>query len=123
MRKDIDFNFTMHPLSNDLSVKKDRRAVEQSMKSLVLTNFYERGFNVEIGANVKASLFENITSLTQQTIKDNITQVLTNFEPDVELVDVKVSKNGDNSIVAEIFYNIFNDPEIRNVVIPLQRLR
>lgn len=123
MRKDIDLNFTPHPLTGDLSMKKDRSAVDQSMRNLVMTNFYERGFNVELGGNVSDSLFDNFTFLTQQTIKNNIVRVLQNFEPGVEVVDVIAEMKTSNVLNVEIYYNYFNDPEVRSVTIPLERLR
>lgn len=123
MRKDIDINFIPHPLTGDLSVKTGKSAVEQSMKNLVLTNFYERGFNVEAGSNLTDNLFEEFTPLTAQTMKDNIIQVLRNFEPNIEIVNVIVEQEESNTINVEIYYNIFNDPQVRSVVIPLRRLR
>lgn len=123
MRKDIDLNFTPHPLTGDLSIKKDRSAVDQSMRNLVMTSFYERGFNVELGGNVYESLFDNFTFLTQQTIKNNILRVLKNFEPGVELVDVIADMKESNQLDVEIYYNYYNDPDVRRVTIPLERLR
>lgn len=49
MRIDIDPNFSPHPMSKDLVTKSGDSAVESSIKNLVLTNYYERGFNVEVG--------------------------------------------------------------------------
>lgn len=123
MRKDIDLSFTPHPLTGDLAMKSGRSAVDQSVKNLVLTEFYERGFNVEVGSNVTDSLFDNFTMLTQQTIKNNITKVLSNFEPGVEVVDVVADMTDTNTLTVEIYYNYLNDPDVRTVVIPIQRLR
>lgn len=123
MRKDIDLNFTPHPLTGDIAMKSGRSAVDQSVKNLVLTEFYERGFNVEVGSNVTDALFENFSLLTQQTIKNNITKVLTNFEPGVEVVDVVADMTDTNTLTVEIYYNYLNDPTVRTVVIPIERLR
>lgn len=123
MRKDIDLNFIPHPLTGDLTFKTGKSAVEQSMKNLILTNYYERGFNVEAGSNLTDNLFDNFTPLIAQTMKDNIIQVLKNFEPNVEVVDVIVEQEESNTVSVEIYYNIFNDPQVRSVVIPIRRLR
>lgn len=122
-RRDINFNFVPHPLTGDLTFKTGKSAVEQSMKNLILTNYYERGFNVEVGSNLIDNLFDNFTPLIAQTMKDNVIQVLKNFEPNVEIVEVVVEQEESNTVNVEIYYNIFNDPEIRSVVIPITRLR
>lgn len=122
-RFDIDLSFKVHPLTKDLSVKKGSSALKQSIRNLVLTNYYERGFNIEVAGNVTASLFENITNLTLQQIRDNITNCLNNFEPDCEVIDVEIIDNDDNSISVTIYYNEFNNPETQDLVIELNRLR
>jgi phage baseplate assembly protein W len=121
-RIDIDLNFTAHPLTGDLATKTDRSAVDQSVRNLILTEFYERGFNIEVGSNVTDALFENFTALTQQTLKNNIIRVLRNFEPGVEIVDVIAEMDRPNELKVEIYYNYLNNPEVRKVVIPIQRL-
>jgi len=123
MRKDIDLNFSPHPLTGDLAVKKDRSAIDQSLKNLILTNFYERGFNVEVGSNLQDSLFDNYDALKQQTIKNNIVRVIKNFEPQVEVVDVIANMEEPNELTVEIYFTYSNDPEVRTVVIPIRRLR
>ena len=39
---DFDLNFTKHPLTNDLVMKKGAAAINQSLKNIVQTAFYER---------------------------------------------------------------------------------
>lgn len=123
MRKDIDFNFIPHPLTGDLTIKKDVGAIDQSIKNLVFTNYYERGFNIDIGGNVMSALFENITPLLKQDLKDSIKQVLTNFEPAVELIDVEVSDTEPNTLVVNIFYYINNDIDVQRTQVILERPR
>lgn len=123
MRKDIDLHFIAHPITGDLSIKKDKSAVDQSIRNLVMTSFYERGFNIELGGNVPDALFENFTFLSQQTIKNNIIKVLNNFEPAVEVIDVVTDMVKANQLDVDIYYNYYNDPEIRKITIPLERLR
>lgn len=122
-RVDIDFSFKRHPLTGDISLKRDSNALKQSIRNIVLTNFYERGFNVELAGNLSASLFENINILTLQQIRDNITNALNNFEPDCSVIDVEVIDNDDNSINVTIYYNEFNNPDTQSLVIELARLR
>lgn len=122
-RKDIDFNFTAHPLTGDLSTKKDSSAIRQSISNIVLTNFYERGFFVEFGTNLKASLFENISPLELETLKQNISRAIKNFEPQIELVQILMEIRRNNEIYAVVVYNENNDPSNKTVEVDLRRLR
>jgi phage baseplate assembly protein W len=54
--KDMDLAFTANPVTGDLSKKLDVNAVKQSMKILMLTNFYERPFSPKKGANLRGFL-------------------------------------------------------------------
>ena len=123
MRKDIDFHFTPHPLTGDLTTKSRSSAINQALKNIVLTNYYERGFNIEVATNIRGSLFELFSPLDAQVLKDNINRAINNFEPMVELIDVYVDTRGDHDIYATIIYTELNDPEPRNVEVLLDRLR
>lgn len=123
MRKDIDFNFIKHPLTNDLSTKTGSLAIKQALKNIVLTNFYERGFNIEVATNIRGSLFELFSPLDAQTLRDNIRLAINNFEPGVELVDVYIDYRGGNDIYATIIYTELNDPEPKNVEVILNKIR
>lgn len=123
MRKDIDFNLTPHPVSGDISIKKDSNAIKQSIKNIVMTSFYERGFNVAFGTDTKGSLFELVSTLEAQALGDKIKSSIKNFEPQAEVVDVYVINNDNNELSATIIYTEFNNPEETQVVINLERLR
>ena len=41
---DIDLAFLSHPINGKLTRKINRQAVKQSVKSLILTNYFERPF-------------------------------------------------------------------------------
>lgn len=123
MRTDIDFNFRPHPLTGDIPLKTGVQAIEQSIKNLVLTNYYERGFNVFLGSDVKASLFENYSPLLKQTLLTNIQNTCKNFEPNAEIIDLSIDIQDQNTLNVTIYYSVFTDPSIYTVNIQLQRLR
>lgn len=121
--KDIDFNFLPHPVTGDLVIKKDSQAVKQALKNIILTNFYERGFNVNLGSNVRASLFENITELAAIELRSNIEIAIDNFEPRADVIDVMVSYDDDNTLYVDIKYNILNTQADEVLRIELERVR
>ncbi|AND75133.1 hypothetical protein pf16_210 [Pseudomonas phage pf16] len=123
MRRDIDMSFARHPLTGDLAVKTGSSAIRQSLINIVRTNYYDRGFNVEVGTNLDYSMFENITVITAKQIHDNISNSIRNFEPQVELIDVEVKDSGGNEVYVKIYYTELNNPNVQNLVIDLSRIR
>jgi phage baseplate assembly protein W len=79
--KDLDLNFTKHPVKKDVNKHTDATAVINSIKNLILTKHYERPFQPDIGSNVQNLLFENLDRITAATLEREITQVINTYEP------------------------------------------
>jgi phage baseplate assembly protein W len=96
--RDFALNFRQNPITGDLAILTDERSVNQSLKNLMFTNFYDIPFQPKLGSNVRARLFELATSTTADTIKSDIEDVIENFEPRVEVINItaKVEGNGIN---------------------------
>lgn len=123
MRTDIDLNFIAHPLTGDLTLKRGSDAIKQSLKNIVLTSFYERGFNVTFGTQLYNSMFDLIDEGLSSTISDQVKQAVRNFEPDVEVFDVEVFVEEESFINVMIYYHEYNDPTEQTVLVKLKRLR
>lgn len=122
--KDIDFNFTAHPVTGDVAKKVGDNAVKQAVKTLILTNFFERRMNPDLGSNTTGLLFDNINPLTSITIENEIKDVLINYEPRIEVISVDVvAKPEQNLYEADIIFTIINIEEPVEINITLQRLR
>ena len=52
---DIDIMFTAHPISGDITTKKDSDAVKRAVRNIILTNDYERPFKPNFGANLRSN--------------------------------------------------------------------
>lgn len=121
---DIDLSFERHPVSKDIFAKYDDNAIKNSLKNLILTKHYERPFHSEIGSNVNALLFENaspaVTAITRQTIID----VIDNFEPRVEILNIDVEFVFDrNELLIRIVFKIRNTTRPITVEFTLDRTR
>ena len=96
--KDLDLDFGRNTVTNDVNKLTDVEAVKRSVRNLINTNHFERPFHPEIGGNVRALLFENITPLTALNLQRKIEEVLNNFEPRAKitqiLVDPDIDRNG-----------------------------
>ena len=121
---DLDFNFTAHPVTGDVTRKYDEEAIKQSVKNLVLTQNYERPFHSEIGSQLRGLLFEPVTPMLNLLIKRAITDTITNFEPRVSLIDVGVNFLPDNnSVYVTIVFAIVNTTRPVTVDLVLKRTR
>lgn len=94
---DLDLNFNIHPVKKDINRNVGERAVINSIKNLILTNHYERLFQPNIGCNVRRMLFENLDNITAISIEQEIRQTIKNYEPRVNISDLKVIADFDNN--------------------------
>ena len=121
---DIDFDFQAHPVSGDLVLKKNEEAIKKSVKSLILTNKYERPFQPSINGRVRQLLFENMTPVTGVNLRSNIEDVLQQHEPRIDVLAVDVMQNEDmNSLEVTIEFAIKNQPDVVTLTTVLERNR
>ena len=95
--KDISMSFESNPLTKDLIAIKNETAIARSIRNIVFTLPGEKFFNPSFGSDISGSLFENIDDITGGIIEDQIRQSINNYEPRVELIDVKTDPNFDNN--------------------------
>lgn len=88
---DLDLNFEVHPIRKDINVHKNEYAIINSVKNLVLTNFYERPFQPDLGSNVRRLLFENVDTIIAAQLEQAIEETIRNFEPRVDVSEVVAS--------------------------------
>ena len=122
--KDLDLDFTRHPITNDVVKIEDVEAVKRSVKNLVQTNFYERPFHPELGCGVRELLFENFTPLTGIFIRRKVQEVLDNYEPRARVSGIAVNEQPDrNAIDVQVNFYVLNLPNPVSVTTTLQRIR
>ena len=122
--KDIPLGFTAHPITGNVKALTNRNAVKQSVKNIVLTNFYERPYNPTLGGDILAQLFENMDPITQYEISTNIRQALDNYEPRATIDDIVTDFLEDqNAINVTITFRVNNDAEPISVSVLLDRVR
>ena len=121
---DLDIDFTAHPNTGNLSMKRDADAIVRSVRQLLLTNHYERPFHPEIGSNLVRQLFEPMTYATTLRIKDNIIKTINNFEPRVDLTNVEVEpREQENAYAVRHTFFIINEEVERQTTFLLERTR
>lgn len=121
---DLDFNFTAHPVTGDVVRRYDEDAVKAALKNLILTRNFERPFHSEIGSPIRALLFEPATPMLGVVLKQAIIDVINNFEPRVNLIDVYTDVDSDsNSIDVSIQFKIVNTERPLTLDLTLERTR
>ena len=105
--KDISFSFSPHPVTKDLPVLTNERAIARAVRNLVETIPTERFFNPLVGTNVRGSLFQPYSRETLTTIEDQIRDTITNFEPRVGNVQIEASSQpDDNTFSVKVIFDI-----------------
>ena len=95
--KDLDLDFGRNTVTNDVNKLTDVEAVKRSVRNLINTNHFERPFHPEIGGNVRALLFENMTPLTALNLQRKIEEVLANFEPRAKITQIMADPDIDRN--------------------------
>ena len=114
----------MHAQTGQLNRKTNEDAVKQSIRNLLLTDFYERPMQPDIGSNLKSLLFENYTPATQLRAKKYIEDVFNNHEPRAELIESVVTASPDsNALQCSIYFRIINSTEPTRLDIIVERTR
>ena len=122
--RDLDLDFTRHPVTNDVVAIEDVNAVKRSVRNLINLNHYEKPFHPEVGSNLRAMLFELMTPQMNHAISKQIQKLIINYEPRARLVQVATIPNFDrNAYNVKISFYVVNVPEPVTVESFLERLR
>lgn len=110
---DIDFTFTKKPVTADVALSYDNQAVIRSIRNLLSTRNYERPFNPDLGSTLSAMLFENISPIVANSIKQEVERMIHNYEPRANLKDIVVNSEPDKNA-----YNVTITFYIENATLP-----
>ena len=122
--RDLPMSFNVHPVTGNMKLIANAESIKQSVKNIVLTNFYERPYQPELGGNVLAQLFENMSPITEYNVTQNIRQALENNEPRAVIEDIITTPVEDqNTLRVTIKFSVRNIPEPIEVDVLLERIR
>ena len=113
--KDISLSFTPHPLTKDLPILANERAIVRSVRNLVETIPSERFFDPNLGTSIREMLFDNFSGSSVMIIEDMVRNTVRNYEPRVGDIGVEVDASPDNnSISVKVLF------EIQGLEVPTQ---
>ena len=105
--KDISLSFEPHPVTKDLPVLKNERAITRSVRNIVETIPTEKFFNSIFGSDVYRSLFDFVDFGTASIIQEQIKTALHNFERRINNVKVEVEpRPDDNDFEVTVIFDI-----------------
>jgi len=105
--KDISLSFEPHPVTKDLPVLKNERAIIRSVRNIVETIPTEKFFNSLFGSDVYRSLFDFVDFGTASIIQEQIKTALNNFERRIDNVKVEVEpRPDDNDFEITVIFDI-----------------
>ena len=105
--KDISLSFEPHPVTKDLPILKNERAITRSVRNIVETIPSEKFFNSLFGSDVYRSLFDFVDFGTASIIQEQIKTSLHNFERRIDNVKVEVEhRPDDNNFEVTVIFDI-----------------
>jgi phage baseplate assembly protein W len=122
--KDINLDFDRHPLTGDVVTAVNVEAIKKAVRNLVLTNLGEVPFDPDRGSSLLGSLFENFTPLTTEFLKAKIRELISLYEPRVDIQSINVFQKDDaNSLEVSIFFKVVELNRIESITVFVERTR
>ena len=105
--KDISLSFEPHPVTKDLPVLVNERAIVRSVRNLVETIPTERFFNSNLGSSIRDMLFDNFAGSSVMIIEDMIRTTVRNYEPRVGDIGVEIDMQPElNNVRVKVLFDI-----------------
>ena len=93
----------------DVLRKLDAASVKQAIKTLLLTNKFEKPYKPQFGGNLSGLLFELMDENTADLMINQIRAVIERFEPRVKVLSLKIVATPDyNSVSVVIEFRVIN---------------
>jgi len=121
---DVSLAFEPNPITSDLTVLLDDRAINNAMKNLILIAPSEVPFDRDVGSKTRDYLFDLIDTGTAGILTMEIERAIKFGEPRVELQRVLVDPRPDqNHFMVTVVYKIIGFEEVFTVNQILQPTR
>lgn len=111
--KDLDLSLTRHPVTNDVSRRTGNAAIIGALKNLIQTNSYEKPFQPLYGSNLRRLLFEDVSPITADSIRIELTNCIQTYESRVGIDALRVQANPEENgynVTLRFFINNLQAP-------------
>lgn len=122
--KDIDLTLALNTTTGDIYAKKDAAAVKQSIKTLLLTNRFEKPFKPRFGANLQGLLFDLSAGNDGNQIVERITKAIESFEPRARVLKIRaVATPSQNTVKVRVEFQVVNTKSTEIIETSITRVR
>ena len=99
-----------------------KEQIKSNLINLLLTDKGERIMNPEFGADLRRSLFDNITQSNIDLLQTKIIDAINIFIPEIELTNVAIEPNIDyNTLTVTIDYRLIISKLLRTPITPFTK--
>ena len=91
----------------DVYKREDLKALDQSINTILMTNWYEKPFQPKFGANLRRMLFELDTMIAPIEMEEIIREQIERYEPRVEVLSIDIYDLGASKPVPRGISNVF----------------
>ena len=112
---DVSLSFSPHPLTGDIGVLRDDRAINASLKNCIMVIVGEKPFQRNFGSQILDLLFDMVDDVTASELRVEIERTIKYNEPRVNLEGVIVEPRPDeNEFRIEVKYKIVGYEQVFN---------
>jgi phage baseplate assembly protein W len=110
---DISLSFEPNPITNDITVLLNERAINAAIKNLIMIAPSEVPFNRDIGSHTRHYLFDLIDESTAEMLRTEIKRSITFGEPRAKIKTLKVEPRYDrNEFMVSLWYEIIGNDQV-----------
>lgn len=120
---DVDFQFSKHPESNNLTLKTNANSVKQSVIHLLMLREGDKPFHPEISSPVFKYWFENFSVVEKFIVESEIKKYLNLYEPRIEINSIVISSSNPNEMDCTILGTIINLQQPITINTLIERIR
>ena len=121
---DFFVGLDIHPGKKDLARATNENAIKRSIINLLLTDYDERIYQPNLGANLKYLLFEPADGETLSLMRQQIDTCLSKFEPRMNVQSLQLETSADEQqINVTLVFNTVTIPKPITINLILNRVR
>lgn len=121
---DFFVGLDIHPGKKDLARATNEKAVKRAIVNLLLTDYDERMYQPNLGANLKYLLFEPADGETLALMRQQIETCLSKFEPRINILNLQLNTSADEQqINVTLVFSMVNIPKPITINLVLNRVR
>ena len=121
---DFFVGLDIHPGKKDLARATNENAIKRSIVNLLLTDYDERLYQPNLGANLKYLLFEPADGETLALMRRQIEICLSKFEPRMNILSLQLNTSADEQqINVTLMFTTVTIPKPITINLILNRVR